>query len=219
MFGTIRAVLFDMDGLMFDTERLSDEIWFGLGPKYGLTVTATDMALLRGRSYEAGKAAFLAAHGADCPYDALAAEAREAWTRRLALGVPLRPGLFAALDFLQGHGIPMALASSTNRALVEQNLRLTGVGPYFSAVICGDMVAHSKPEPDIFLAAAKALAVPPEACLVLEDSANGVRAGAAAGCVTVMIPDLCPATEELRGLAEAVLPSLADVPKFLEGHL
>lgn len=219
MFGTIRAALFDMDGLMFDTERLSDEIWFQLGPKYGLTVTDKDMERLRGRSYEAGKEAFLAAHGADAPYDALAADARAAWTQRLAQGVPLRPGLFAALDFFKERGIPMAVASSTGRALVAQNLRLSGTASYFSAVICGDMVLRSKPEPDIFLAAAHMLGTPPAACLVLEDSHNGVRAGAAAGCVTVMVPDLCPVTPEMRGLATAILPSLADLPHFLEGHL
>lgn len=219
MFETIRAALFDMDGLMFDTERLSDEVWFGLGPKYGIAVTPADMERLRGRSYEDGRAAFLEAHGADFPYDALAAEARAAWTRKLAQGVPLRPGLFAALDFFKSRGIPMAVASSTGRALVAQNLRLSGTASYFSAVICGDMVARSKPEPDIFLAAARALNTPPAACLVLEDSPNGVRAGAAAGCVTVMIPDICPATDELRGLAQAILPTLAAVPQFLEGHV
>ncbi len=215
----ICAVLFDMDGLMFDTERLSDRIWHALGPRYGIEIGPDEMALLRGRSYQAGKEAFLQRFGTEFPYDQLARDAHAELRRRLDVQVPKRPGLEELLAFLQGRRVPMAVASSTNREQVERNLTASGVRGFFSAVLCGDMVARSKPEPDIYLAAAAALAVPAGRCLVLEDSHNGVRAGAAAGCETIMIPDTSPVTPEMRSLAAAVLPTLADVIPYLKGRL
>ena len=138
--------------------------------------------------------------------------------RLLARSVPKMPGLDALLAFLRAHGVAMAVASSTNRAQVEEYLETAGVRGFFGAVLGGDMIERSKPCPDIYLAAARALGVPPEECLVLEDSYNGVRAGAAAGCETVMIPDLAPATDEMRALAACVLPGLADVAGYLAGR-
>lgn len=204
----LRAVLFDMDGLMFDTERVSDEVWCDVAKRNGFAMTSRDVSLLRGRNYEGGRAAMCERFGADFPYDALAAEAIREIGARLDRHIPLRPGLFALLDALRGMGCKMAVASSTHSSRVLRNLERTGVRDYFSAVIGGDAVTRSKPDPEIFLLAAKALDIPPAACMVLEDSYNGVRAGAAAGCFTVMVPDLDPATPEMERLAGAIVASL-----------
>ena len=207
----IKAVLFDMDGLMFDTERLSDVIWREVGLTFGYEFSAAHMALLRGRNREGGKQAFLAHFGAEMPYDALWQAVMEEFEHRMAVSVPFRPGLVALLDFLKEQHIPMAVASSTHQALVENHLRVAGLRAYFDAVICGDMVQNGKPAPDIYLLAAKTMGVSPAHCMVLEDSCNGMRAGAGAGCFAVMVPDLDPVTDEMNTLAAAIVPSLAEV--------
>lgn len=207
----IKAVLFDMDGLMFDTERLSDIIWHEIGKRFGYTLTAEHMALLRGRNREGGKQAFLAHFGAAMPYDALWQAVMDEFEHRMAVSVPFRPYLTELLDFLKAEKIPMAVASSTHRALVENHLRVAGLCDYFKAIVCGDMVENGKPAPDIYLLAAKTLGVSPADCMVLEDSCNGMRAGAAAGCFSVMVPDLDPVTDEMRTLAAAIVPSLHEV--------
>ena len=120
------------------------------------------------------------------------------------------------LDALRARNCKMAVASSTDSARVLHNLETAGVRGYFSAVIGGDQVTHSKPEPEIFLKAAAALDTPPGLCMVLEDSYNGVRAGAAAGCFTVMVPDMDPPTPEMERLAWAIVPGLTDVARLLE---
>ena len=117
---------------------------------------------------------------------------------------------------LQEQNIKMAVASSTNSKMVEQNLQKAGVRDYFSAVIGGDQVQESKPSPEIFIKAAAALNTPATQCIVLEDSYSGVRAGAAAGCYTVMVPDLDPATPEMQTLARAIVPSLAEVISLIQ---
>ncbi len=218
MAAIIRAALFDMDGLMFDTERLADRVWEQTVPRYGYAFGPDDMALLRGVSYEAGRRALAQRFGPQFPFVQIHAACTAEMRRLLARSVPKMPGLDALLAFLRAHGVAMAVASSTNRAQVEEYLDTAGVRGFFGAVLGGDMIERSKPCPDIYLAAARALGVPPEECLVLEDSYNGVRAGAAAGCETVMIPDLAPATDEMRALAACILPGLADVAGYLAGR-
>lgn len=154
--------------------------------------------------------------GAGFPYDDMSAEVWREVEARLEHSVPLRPGLFELLDALRARNCKMAVASSTDSARVLHNLETAGVRGYFSAVIGGDQVTHSKPEPEIFLKAAAALDTPPGLCMVLEDSYNGVRAGAAAGCFTVMVPDMDPPTPEMERLAWAIVPGLTDVARLLE---
>ncbi|MEG2395103.1 MAG: HAD family phosphatase, partial [Ruthenibacterium sp.] len=160
-----KAVLFDMDGLMFDTERLSDEVWTALAKREKLAMQSTDLQLLRGKTREAGKAALLEKFGADFPFDRICNAAMTEITARLSETVPLRPGLLELLDTLKINNIPAAVASSTHRALVESNLRVAGVLDFIAAIATGDEVMHSKPAPDIFLLAAKRLGVAPEDCM------------------------------------------------------
>ena len=213
----IKAVLFDMDGLMFDTERIGHRGW-----KYGAQVLGLELpdeviAAGRGMSVADSRAMYLERLGPEVDYDALralrVAYADEAIARD---GLPVKPGLRQLLEHLRAAGIPAALATATVREKALLYLKMAGVDGFFEAAVCGDEVAHAKPAPDIFLAAAKALGVPAEECLVLEDSPNGIRAGAAAGCKAVMVPDLMEPTDELQTLTAAIVPDLFAVVPLLD---
>ena len=135
---------------------------------------------------------------------------------RSAKGLPKRPGLDELLEELARRDLPAVLATSTGRATALRYLELARVNRYFKGAVCGDEVEHGKPAPDIFLRAAALAGAAPGQCMVLEDSPNGLRAGAAAGCRAVMVPDLDPATPELAALAAAVVPSLREAIPLLD---
>lgn len=212
----VTGVIFDMDGLMFDTEPLWKACWapalalFGLEELPGLADAARGMAAPQTvpvieRFYGPG----VDAAGIRREFDRLAAE-------RFAQGVPKKPGLDDLLAYLEEEGLPRAVASSSPRALVEGNLARSGLAGAFSAVVAGGEVTRSKPEPDIFLEAARRLGCDPAATLVLEDSFAGVRAGAAGGFITVMVPDLLQPTDEVRALCSRVCPDLGAVRALLQ---
>lgn len=216
----VNGVIFDMDGLMFDTEPLWKACWapalaqFGLEELPGLADAARGVAApqtvpIIERLY--GPAVDAAAVRRE--FDRLAAE-------RFARGVPKKPGLDGLLAYLDERGIPRAVASSSPRAMVEGNLTNARLAGTFDAVVAGGEVTRSKPDPDIFLEAARRLGCDPATTLVLEDSFAGVRAGVAGGFVTVMVPDLMQPTNELRSLCRAVCASLDEVCALLrEGRL
>ena len=122
----------------------------------------------------------------------------------LETSVPEKPGIREMLDYLRAHGVKTAVASSSRLELIEHNLALAGIRDRFDALVSGEEVAHGKPAPDIFLLAAERIGCAPEDCYVFEDGANGIRAGASAGCTTAMVVDLSEPTDELP--EELLLP-------------
>ena len=196
----IQGVLFDMDGLMFDTEPLWSESWapalalFGLPFKEGLDQSA------RGSAGENLRAVIRSYYGPDCPAEEIIAAFDKIAHEKFLSPVPKKPGLDNLLDWLEARGIPMAVVSSSGEAVIRRNLDNWQMTSRFKAIISGEMVTRSKPDPEAFLLGAKAIGVAPASCLVLEDSHNGVRAGAAGGFVTVMVPDLMPDTPEMQQL-------------------
>ena len=213
----IHAAIFDMDGLMFDTERVARDGWIAVGKEDGYTVTVDFLDRVTGvNAVRVGELCH-EEFGADFAYESFSSRVRDYMFRVFDReGMPCKPGLVELLDALAARRIRTAVASSSSRPIVLDYLRRAGVDDRFDAVICGDMIANSKPAPDIFFKAAEVLKTPPAECLVLEDSYNGVRAGHAAGMATVMIPDLLPPTDELRGLATRIFPSLLDVIPYLD---
>ena len=213
----IKAVLFDMDGLMFDTERMYHDSWLELGRQRGLAMTEALVAGMRGRNREGCVALCKAAFGPEFDFMELRGACVERMEAQIAAkGLPKRPGLDELLEELARRDLPAVLATSTGRATALRYLELARVNRYFKGAVCGDEVAHAKPAPDIFLAAAKALGVPAEECLVLEDSPNGLRAARAAGCKAVVVPDITPIPPESEGLWAARAATLADVIPLLE---
>lgn len=214
----VQAVIFDMDGLMFDTERLWDTLWEPACREMGLEMPAdVDAFLASGRGL-AGPA--LAEHIREYfPTADPQKMLQIAWRladELFAKGVPCKPGLFELLDVLEERGIPRIVASSSPREIILQNLSTTGAGRYFTQVVCGADVEHSKPAPDIFLLAASRLGVDIRRCLVLEDSFNGLRAARAAGAVSVMVPDLRPYGPEVAPYVDYLKQDLSQVIDLLD---
>lgn len=212
----IQAVLFDMDGVIFDSEIKVIECWKDIAEKYGFGDIETPCYEALGTTREIAREIMLAHYGADFPYDAYKDEMAALFHARYGEGrLPKKKGVEELLQFLHMHNLKVALASSTRREVVTQELRDGGLLDYFDAVICGDMVARSKPEPDIFLKACEVLGVAPEHAVGIEDSYNGMRALAAAGITAIMVPDLKQPIDEIRALATEVLPDLLAVKAYL----
>ena len=200
----VKGVLFDMDGLMFDTERLGQAGWQQAGKELGFPITEAFVSRIRGRNETDGKAVAAEIFGPSFDFPKARA-IRFAYVDLLRL-----------LNALKQRGIPTALATSTRRSTAFDYLKIAGVEDFFSAAVCGDEVVHSKPEPEIFLKAAEKLGAEPSACIVLEDSPSGVEAGFRAGCMTVMVPDLTPPDDRLRTMYRACVKTLEEVIPFLD---
>jgi HAD superfamily hydrolase (TIGR01509 family) len=209
------AVIFDMDGLLFDSERLYAEAVLSAAREVGCAMSHEVFLQLVGRSREVNHRFLLDHYGADYPLDALIA----AWGRHfLALtsgGVPLKPGAAELLDLLDELGLPRAIATSSTHATVQRNLASLGLADRFHGVVAHGDYASGKPSPDPFLKAADRLGVAPGLCLALEDSHNGVRSASSAGMMAVMVPDLIAPTEEIRGLCTLVVDDLHAVCRLV----
>ena len=215
----LQGALFDMDGLMFDTERIGRDCWQDAARRLGLTIPETLIASMRGTGTNEARALFNAAIPGGRYDEARALRLRYAEEIIRREGLPVKPGLTELLDWLRGQGIPAVLATSTRRELAMDYLRMAGVADYFSAAVFGPEMPRPKPAPDIFLAAAAAVGADPAACAVLEDSPNGLKAARAAGCRPIAVPDLTPAPPESDGLWDACVPTLRDaVPVLARWH-
>lgn len=216
----LQAVVFDMDGLMVDSEPIWAAAWGPAFARRGLSVLPGVIESCVGSSHEGG--AQIVSRAYDGDPEALAAFQEHfdvAAELFLASGAPKKPGLDELLDWLRAAGVPMAVASSSSRDVVEAVLAHAGVRDRFSVVVTGDDGHPSKPAPDIFLAAARRLGVDPDRTLVLEDSFAGVRAAHDGGFLTVMVPDAVAPTAEVEALCDCVCPSLRKVLDLLEEGL
>lgn len=212
-----QGAIFDMDGLLFDTERMYRDSWkqsaqqFGLvhNPNFPRTVCGSSGAHMREIILQYYPQVDAKAFADDC---ILRVE------RELETHVPEKTGVRDILQYFKQHGVRVAVASSSKRATVLHNLKQADILSYFDAVVSGDQVTHGKPAPDIFLLAAQQIGCEPENCYVFEDGTNGIRAGAAAGCTTIMIPDLTPPNAQLEQLCAGIYPSLSDALNAIAGN-
>lgn len=212
----VEAVLFDMDGLMLDTERLTRSLRQKALEEMGIPFR--DLTLLvMGKSEPLVRQVYLEHYGADYPYDEVRRRIRELRAAYLAdHPIPVKPGLFPLLRYLRQENIPAAVASSTFREVALPLLEQAEIAPWLSGMVFGDMVERSKPEPDIFLAAAKTVGAAPSGCMVLEDSPSGLLAAHRAGMKPVMVPDIARPDEELRKILYGCVERLDQVIKLLE---
>ena len=183
------AVVFDMDGVIFDSESLSRDAFAGTVEELGLNLTMDDFMVLVGRPRAVNSAYLRDRLGGEPALEAF----RAVWNRRhdaMLPGLALKPGVVELLDHIAALGLPHAICTSSGPQAVGRNLAQHGLTGRFPQVVAAGDYARGKPAPDPFLRAADVLGLPPSACLALEDSHNGVRAAASAGMVTVMVPDL-----------------------------
>lgn len=206
------CVIFDMDGVLLDSESIYIEGYVKYASEYP-DIRETSLACV-GANGRRTREIFMERYGEDFPFDVYYQRVRDYVA---AHRIPLKPYVHEALAFCRGQGIPTALASSTRSESVRRLLGENGLTDYFDEIVCGDMVSHSKPHPEIFLTAAARLGAQPEDCCVIEDSYNGIRAAHAAGMRPIMVPDILQPDNEIRGLAEVVLPDLRAAIEYLKG--
>ena len=212
-----QAVVFDMVGVIFDTERLVIEFWKEVAKKHNIPNIEHTCIQCLGTNRVRTREIFLENYGADFPYDPYRAEVTELFnTHYKGVPLPTKPGVRELLSYLQEQDIKVGLASSTAQHLVRDEIGTAGLLPYFQTLVCGDMVEHSKPAPDIFLKACEILNADPTKSIAIEDSFNGIRSAHCAGMTPIMVPDQVQPTDEIRTLAFHVMPSLLDVLNWLK---
>ena len=205
------AVVFDMDGLLFDTEKLYGEAIQSAAAEVGCEMSLEVFHRCVGTPWQHNRHTMLEHYGEAFPADAL----REAWMRHfnllIATNVPLKPGVVELLDCLDDLRLPRAIATSSSHRTVRHHLSAHGLGARFHGIVAQGDYTASKPSPDPFLRAAELLEVDPTHCLALEDSFNGIRSASAAGMMAVMVPDILEPTSEIRGLCTMVARDLHEV--------
>lgn len=220
---TISTVVFDMDGVLFDTERIYMECWRETAEPKGFKNVDDISKACIGRTRQGTREIFEKARqeqGLTASFEELDKECSRRFREKEAQeGIPEKPGVHEILEYLKDHKIPVALASSTRKAAVMEHLDRAGITGYFQKIICGDMVENGKPAPDIYRKACEEMGVKPEQAMAVEDSFNGIRSAHAAGLFTVMVPDQLLPTEEILTIVDKKCDSLmelqAQLPELL----
>lgn len=215
----IEAIIFDMDGVLIDSERISFKCFQEVFKEYNYTMEEKFYLTLIGRNVKNIKEIMEKEYGADFPFDEIYEK-----KRNLALeitnrdGVIIKPGVHELLDYLNSKNYKIAVATSTRKERALELLDEGKIKEKVNYVIGGDQVENSKPNPEIFLKAAKGLKVELEKCMVIEDSDAGITAAHAAKMVGIHVPDMKELENETKGLAFKVCKSLSDVKAYLEEH-
>ncbi len=217
MADRIEAVVFDMDGVLFDTERICTEAWREEAKSRNIGDIEKAIKSCVGLNFTDTKAFFEKEYGRDFPFE----EFHENWGKRFKdriekEGLPIKTGVREILTYLKAAGYAVALASSTNKKNIMEHLTKTGLMCYFEEIIGGDMVKHSKPQPDIYLLACQALNVDPRNTIAIEDSPNGIKSAYAAGMKPIMVPDLITPTPDLESLLYAKCDNLLEVKELIQ---
>ena len=215
-----KLVIFDMDGTMLDTEKLSFNGWLAASKQMGFEVTEEEFwpvyLTIVGTNATTFKARLAEFFGEDYDMDTCHGLCLADMDRHFAQhGVPIKPGLIELLDKLDEKGIKKCVATSTEKTRATHKLKLAGIAHRFEVIVGGLCVPNSKPAPDIFLHAAELCGVSPEDCLVIEDSVAGTTGGYNAGMKVINVPDILPASDEVKRMAWRVCDGLRDVVEIL----
>jgi HAD superfamily hydrolase (TIGR01509 family) len=211
------AVVFDMDGLIFDSEALYQEAMVAVAAEAGVAMTTGLFLHMVGRPWVANRHFLMHHFGPEFAVDSFGAAWSAQFHRMAPTRLALKTGVLDVLDILDAMRLPRAIATSSMRNNVHQHLAAFDLGRRFDAIVAHGDTLRGKPDPDPYLLAAERLGVEPGLCVALEDSHNGVRSAASAGMMTIMVPDLLPPTDEIRGLCVCVAPDLTWVGRLLTG--
>jgi len=206
------AVIFDMDGLLFDTERLYIEQSKISEKEFGLMIPEEIHWQAIGKTLEDARKVYAERYGRDFPVEEFMHTTKDLVYRYIEEhGLPVKPGAVDLLRELKNRGFSVILASSSPRWMIEKNLRLAGMADFFDFTVSGEDVERGKPAPDIFLHAAALAGADPAECVVLEDSNNGIRAAYTAGMRPVMVPDIKPPEPDVTEMVYKVYRDLEEV--------
>lgn len=214
-----RGAIFDMDGTLFDTEKLYRQAWLDVAEEFGEEKNYDLPTAVSGTNLDEYTRQVIKNF-----YPNIDAEKYIARVLEIAREVPeknldLMTGAEEILKFFKASGVFMAVASSAPVAVIEKNLAKKNLRGYFKILVGGDKVQNGKPAPDIFLLAAKELNLPPNDCYIFEDSFNGIKAANSSGGVAIMIPDTVQPTEEIKNLCAAIFPNLNEARRAIEEGL
>ena len=213
----LRAILFDFDGLMFDTEKVWKEYFIKANKKFGLSLTEQDRIECMGKS-ELDVNILLKSKYPDVNIEEYRTWHKTSVFNHLnSIGAEAKTGLFNIIEYIKKNNLSSAIVSGSSKSHIIAFLQRFGMDfKIFNTIVSSDDAVKSKPNPDVYLYAAKKLGLAPEQCVVLEDSYNGVKAGKQAGCFTIMIPDTLPPNKEMEQISNLILKDLNAVVDFLK---
>lgn len=213
----IKGVVFDMDGLMIDTEKLLSRFWCESARLHGFDMTHEIVLGIRSLASKYAEPKLKGIFGDSFDYQSVRATRIKLMNEYIEKnGIEKKKGLDELLCYLKSHGYKIAVATATDLTRTTLYLNKIGIFDYFDKIICGSMVTNGKPQPDIYLKACEELNLPPENCIALEDSPNGILSAYRAGCKPIMIPDLSQPDEETSKLLTGKFNSLDEVIGYLE---
>lgn len=213
----IKAVIFDMDGLMFDTERVYVEAMDYIGEKIGLGKLGYIVKKTLGMNRSSARKVWIDELGENYDEEVINREIITYYTEYYKNNtVPVKYGLYELLEYLEENNYKIALASSSEKEIIIRHLKETNIDKYFSVIVSGEDFEVSKPNPDIYLKACELLKEEPKNCIALEDSKNGLLAAHNAGCRPVMIPDLYEAEDKIIKILYRKFDSLKGVVNLLK---
>ena len=212
----IKNIVFDMDGVLLDTEAVFMRCWKKLGEELHLPNVEETARKCIGITVTQTEALFQKEYGEKSPCESYVGAANAIFYRQEAeQGIPEKPGVHELFAYLKEQNYRIGLASSTQQQAVYRQMKAAGIFDDFDVIVCGDMVTKSKPNPDIYLKACELMKVDPKECYAVEDSYNGIRAAHAAGMKAIMVPDLLEPTPEILELTDQKFNSLMELQKFL----
>ena len=216
----IKAVLFDMDGVIFDTEREYLKEWNKIFKKYGYEMKKEIYVSVMGRGRKKVKEIFKENFGDDLPIEEMYIEKDKMLKEAIENNkVPLKQGALELLEFLKENGYKTALATSAKKDRVKSQVTHAKINNLFDAIVCADDIVNSKPDPEIFLKAAEKVNVKPENCIVIEDSEAGIRAAFNAGMIAFHVKDLKEADESIIKYCDKNFENLIEIKKYIENML
>lgn len=212
----IKAFIFDMDGLILDTERIAFKSYKEALKEYGYDFTEAFFLTLIGTNVKLTKELCLNRYGSWFPFDLLHENHNKITEEYIKKnGVPLKEGVNELIDYLKENDYKIALATSSDREKAEYLLELVKIKEKFDYIICGNDIVNSKPNPEIFLKAAENLKVEPKECIVIEDSKFGVKAAVNAGMKAINVPDMKMPDSEVKSMAFKIFNNLLEVKEYI----
>lgn len=213
----IKGIIFDMDGLIFDSERVVQRAWKEIGEEYGYPAMEEQIYKTVGFNRDRREVYFKNQYGEDFPHDLFVDKTREKFSRIVAVeGLPVKRGARELLAFAREKGFRIGLATSSSSDYAHEELTTAGIDGYFDGFVFGNMVTRSKPDKEIYVKACAAVGIQPDEGLALEDAPAGVESAFSAGLQVIMVPDLVQPDAQTRAKTWKVVESLEDVIPLLE---